>query len=270
MYSIQKIYNKGSGKINEDEILLKDNVFGVFDGMTNLVGFVNQEGKTGGKLAVEIARQVFLEDKRPLKELAILANRQIRDGMKKAGVNLLSKEAQWSTMVAIVRIKDGEADFFQIGDCLILAIHKDGNYKLLTEYRDHDLKTMTLWKELAEKKVKNIWDRLKSQIDKVRKEANINYGCLNGDEVAVKFFNFGKIGLKNVKSLVLFTDGLIIPKENPQSAEDWSLFIETYQKTGLKGLLNYIRSLEKSDPNCWKYPRFKQHDDVAAIGIDFL
>ncbi len=51
---IQKIYNKGSVKLNEDELLIKEDLFVVFDGATSLVKFINKKGETGGKLASKI------------------------------------------------------------------------------------------------------------------------------------------------------------------------------------------------------------------------
>ena len=132
--SVQKIYNKGSGEISEDEILIEGNVFGVFDGMSSLVGFKNKEGKTGGKLAAEIVKQVFAVNNRPLKELAVIANQKIRDEMDRERIDLQRKTALWSTMAAVVRIGRKKADFFQIGDSLIVAIYSDGGYKLLADY----------------------------------------------------------------------------------------------------------------------------------------
>jgi len=35
--SVQKIYSKGSRKISEDELLIKDNLFAVFDGATRML-----------------------------------------------------------------------------------------------------------------------------------------------------------------------------------------------------------------------------------------
>lgn len=267
---IQKIYSKGSGELNEDELLVRDDIFAVFDGATGLVEFINQGGKTGGKLATEIAKEVFSENRRSLKELAILANNRILAEMERIGIDTEQKEALWAISAAVVRLLLEEIEFFQIGDSLILAIYQDGSYKLLTEYLNQDLETMILWKKLADQEEKNIRPKLQDQIVKVRRETNITYGALNGEREAIKFFKFGKIGLNNIKSLILFTDGLIIPKEDPEHPDDWLLLVKTYRKSGLQGLLKYVRSLEKEDPYCWRYPRFKQYDDVAAIGINFL
>ena len=266
--SIQKIYDKGSGKL--DDILIKDNLFVVFDGASSLVRFVNKKGETGGKLAAKIAKEIFSKNNKSLKQLAIEANNNILEAMKKEGIDMNQKEALWSTSLAAVRLKNNEVEFFSIGDCLILALFKNGSHKLLVPYLDHDLETMIKWKKLANRKVRNIWRVLKQQIDKVRKEANIKYGCLNGQKEALKFFRYGKVTLKNIESIILFTDGLFIPKENPKEREKWELFVKLYQDHGLVGVLKYVRSLEKLDPNCWKFPRFKQHDDIAAIGIDFM
>lgn len=125
-------------------------------------------------------------------------------------------------------------------------------------------------KNLAAQKVKNIRAELIEQIIKVRREANVTYGFLTGEKEAERFFELGKIPLANVRSLVLFTDGLLIPKRDVEKPEKWPLFVKLYQSGGLEGLADYIRELEKTDPYCWKYPRLKQHDDMAAIGIDFF
>ena len=58
-----------------------------------------------------------------------------------------------------------------------------------------------------------------------------------------------------------------LPKEEPKRKEDWNHFSRIYNKSGLKSLLRYVRSIENKDPDCYIYPRFKKHDDVAAIAI---
>jgi len=38
---------------------------------------------------------------------------------------------------------------------------------------------------------------------------------------------------------------------------------------GLDGLRDHVRSQEAADPDMKRYPRFKKHDDIAAIAIHF-
>ncbi len=268
-FSIQKIYRKGSSIINEDRLLIRNNIFGVFDGANNLAGFKNKKGKTGGELAATIAKNTFSKNDKSLKELAVESNNQILSEIKKEKVDISKKENLWLTTAAVVRLKRKEAECFQIGDSLIIIIYKSDSYKLLFKYNNHDLDVMVKWKKLSDKGVDNIWEKIKPEIKKLRKKTNITYGVLNGNKNAGMFFNFKKIRLDNIKSIILFTDGLFIPKENPKKSENWRKFTEIYKKKGLNGLLEHVRSLQKSDLKYWSYPRFKQYEDIAAIGIDF-
>lgn len=266
---IKNIYDQGSKILNEDELLISDNLFAVFDGASSLVKFLNNNNETGGKIAAKIAKEEFSRNNKSLEELALQTNNRIRCEMQEMQIDLTEKENLWSTVAAAVRIQNGKLEFFSIGDCFILAILKNDSYKLLTPYKDHDKETMKKWKKLAIKKEKNIRSLLDEDIKKVRREANLKYGCLNGETESINFFNSGVINLTDIKSIILFTDGLLIPKEEPEEYEKFSLFVDLYNLVGLQGILNYTRSIENEDPNCWKYPRFKQHDDIAAIGIDF-
>lgn len=268
--SIQKVHDQGSGRLNEDVLLVESGLFGVFDGATSLVDFISKDRKTGGRLAAEIARQAFSENRKSLRKLAILANRRIKEEMQRERIDTRQKKSLWYTTAAVLRLREEErAEFFQTGDSLILAIYKNNNWRLLTEYQNHDLETMIVWRKLAEQREKDIMSKVRPQIEKTNMEANVRYGCLNGEKQALGFFHTGEIQLEDIKAIILFTDGLIIPKENPRDPENWQLFVKIYQKAGLRGLLRHVRLLEESDPNCWRYPRFKKHDDVAAIGIDF-
>lgn len=266
---VQKLYQKGSGVVNEDQLLVKKNLFAVFDGATGLVPYRNREGKTGGSLAAEIAKTTFAQNGRPLQELAKEANQNILATMKRAHVDIRNRLARWSTHVVAVRIFEDQLEFFSIGDALILAIFKNRKSKLLVKYHNHDLPLMIKWKTLAKKRVPNIWERLNFSSKKLRQETNVTYGMLNGDPNAVRFFQYGIYPLHDVRSIIIFTDGLMLPKKDPRAREDWEKFAQLYLQSGLAGMARFIRRLEKTDPNCWKYPRYKQHDDIAAIGIDF-
>lgn len=267
---VQQVYDKGSRKLNEDDLLIQNNLFAVFDGAGSLVDFLNEKGETGGRIAARIAKTVFSNNTKPLKQLAIEANDRILRCMEEEDIDVNRKECLWSTAAAVVKLEGNRAEYFNVGDCVIIKIMKDSSYRLITPYFNHDLKVMLMWRKLADKKIENIYDELKDLTIEARREMNKTYACLNGSQGAVKFFKTGNIRLRNIRSLILFTDGLFIPKRNPEEPENWSLFVKLYQESGLDGILQHVRSLEKTDPNCWKYPRYKQHDDAAAIGIDFL
>jgi hypothetical protein len=60
---------------------------------------------------------------------------------------------------------------------------------------------------------------------------------------------------------------MIPPKEDPSAPDDLSGLVHWYLEGGLSNVRDRIREIEASDPNCWKYPRYKKSDDIAAIAI---
>jgi serine/threonine protein phosphatase PrpC len=268
--SVQQVYDQGSGKLNEDELLIQDNLFAVFDGASSRVSFTNAEGKTGAKLAAEIAKKSFSRNDKPLSALALDANKNILSAMQKEGIDVTHKEALWSTTAAAVRVKRDEAEFFLVCDCCILVIRNDGSYFLPAPISDQDVEVLQEWKQFAQKGEKDILGKLSQQLDALRRSANTTWGLLNGEPAAEKFFRSGSFPLAGVRSILLFTDGLFLPKKDPTDLDDWAMFVKLYQEKGLQGVLGHVRSIENGDKYCWEYIRYKQHDDVAGIGIDFV
>jgi hypothetical protein len=264
---IEYIYDKGSGIINEDNYLIKNKLFGLFDGATSLDKYIDKNGKTGGFLASLIAKETFMKEKGTLIDLAKKANNNLKKEMISRGINISNRLNLWSTSAAVIKINKNAFEWVQIGDSLILVIYEDNTYKLLVEDYDHDKEIMLLWKELADKNIKNIWDNLLEQIKNVRRGMNISYGIINGEKSMSKFLNHGKILLKDVKHILLFSDGLFIPKIDPNADDYFDLFVKLYLKGGLENIKKKVRSMEKSDPDCLKYPRIKQYDDIAAVSI---
>ena len=124
-------------------------------------------------------------------------------------------------------------------------------------------------KKYAKEKRKNIRELVQEDVKINRDRMNEEFGGINGEEKFLKFIKSGEEPLDRVKHIIIFTDGLIIPKENPDAADDFGKFVELFLDGGLKKVLKYVRDLERDDPECWKYPRYKQYDDIAAISISF-
>ncbi|WP_027360046.1 protein phosphatase 2C domain-containing protein [Desulforegula conservatrix] len=262
------IHEKGSGTINEDAVSLNGNLFGVFDGATSLTRNTYENDKTGGFLASKIARDTFMENHGPLPLLAEKANSAIYEKMLEHGVNVSDKASLWSTSCAVVRIGDDHIEWVQAGDSLLLMIYDDGSFHIpVTDY-DHDRETLLMWKDMAESSgEKKIFDLLKDQILKIRAEMNVTYGVLNGEADYARFLNTGKAPRHNVKHILLFTDGLFLPSAYPDKDPDFSTFVSIFLEGGLKALRNHVRNLEMTDPDCIIFPRFKPHDDIAAVSI---
>ena len=277
------ILEKGTAKTNEDCLVIQDNIFGVFDGSTSLTGQTFHQGKTGGEIAAQTAGSVFRLNHDPLTHLACQANKEIMTQMLQNGVNISRKENFWSTSAAVVRIKNENLEWVQAGDAVIILVYNDGSHKVLAVREDHDYETLTLWKDLVQDRVHHkiiglkegdagqglfaLRQALTPQIKKVRLGMNITYGVLNGDPRAENFLSQGMEPLDKVRDVLLFTDGLSIPNETPKKHKNYTSLVKAYMSLGLNGLKDMIRQKEKTDPLCMAFPRFKCHDDIAAIAV---
>jgi len=266
---VDSLLEQGSGKMNEDAFVIKDSLFGVFDGGTSIVKYLDESGKTGGALASGIVKNVFEREEGSLWDVSLKANAAIKDEMVKRNIDISKKVGLWCTTVAAIKLGKDSFDWIQIADSLIIVVYNDGSYKLLIEDYDQDEETLVRWKELAEKKEKNIRDTIMKNQEELRNDSNVWYGVMNGEEEMVKFLKKGTESLENVKHILIFTDGLFIPKEDPRQKDDFDTFVKLFLEGGLKKIRDHVRELEKPDPECWKYPRYKQHDDIAAIAISF-
>lgn len=268
--NVRSILEKGSGDINEDVLLEHDNIFGVFDGATSLDGRRFQDGLTGGLLAARTAAQSFTGNgygDSSLNELAQKANHRIGKIQLHDGAGLQERHKLWSTSCAVVRLTGTRLEYCQTGDALIVFVLNDGTHRVITPDIDVDGETLQLWKEMQVAPDTRIQEVLAEQIRKVRLEMNVRYGVLNGEPEALAFIRHGYEDLTDVSDVLLFTDGLHIPRENPCTEHDWQFFVELYRQGGLQAVRDHVRHLQRQDPDCRIYPRFKIHDDIAAVSI---
>jgi len=265
---VQYLTEKGSGIINEDSYFVKPNYFGIFDGATGLTKYFDSNGNTGAKLASITAKEVFENNQnKPLISSFEEANIRIRGLEKNAGIDLNNKACLWSTSASVVRINDNYIEYLAIGDSPIVLVDKDN--KLNTYFIDHDLESMILWDKMIKEGIvnKRADKRMQDQLSRTRLRSNVTYGFLNGEKEALNFVKTANFPKENIKEILLFTDGMLIPKEKPGEPEDFNKIVGLFEEGGLENVKSYVRNLENFDPNCNKYLRFKQHDDLTAIAI---
>lgn len=264
---IESILEPGNGALNEDFLFMEGNLFGVFDGATSLTPETYEHGHTGGFLAANLAAKAFMHHDEALVELAERANRSIRHAMLEREVDLDDKGSLWSTSAAVVRIRDGVLEWAQIGDCRIICLHDAGEYEILCKGSDQDVETLCLWKNVCQTTDAPIRVALHEQLLKVRAGMNRDYGVFNGDPEAMGFLDAGSRPLGDISQILLFTDGLLLPNPTPWQECDFAEHITLFRQGGLHGLRDHIRTVEATDPACRLYPRFKTHDDIAAIAV---
>lgn len=267
---VSSISHAGIRPLNEDSVLVNEgrSIFGVFDGASSLDSYLSADGKTGAYIAAHIAADTFNQTDKDLKETALKTNENIEKAHEEAGIDVSNNVNRFGTTAAVVRIRDSKAELLQIGDSIILIIYKDGHTDVPLGYHDHDLEVMRKWRRLADSGAKGIRDIVADDVVELRKSANSAYGMLNGDQKATEFIKTTTIDLADVAAIILLTDGMYIPKEDPEADEDWNNYAELYKQGGLDGIYSTVRKIEKTDPELTKYPRYKLHDDASGVAID--
>ena len=281
---ITTIHDQGSGAINEDMYLVKKPLFAVFDGATSLSKYTNKDGKTGGYLAASIAKEIFSKsDSQNVKEdvsfnlyyLAVEANQSLERAMEQQGIDLANKRERWSTTAAVVRLAENYFDWLQVGDSFILIAYDDNSHKLLEKSDEHDQSWQCMWKKLVEEKNPRIKEIIQQEVEDLRQKMNVTYGFINGEKEMQNFVKGGRESLGGVKNIIMFTDGLIIPKEDPLALDNFGKLVDLFNEGGLERMVQYVRTLERNDAPGGVTPRrfykhfYKQCDDIAAIALSF-
>jgi len=97
----------------------------------------------------------------------------------------------------------------------------------------------------------------------------VGFGMMNGDENLKNFINTATIDVEGIESVLLLTDGMFLPKRDPDGEDEWTIHAQLYKDQGLTGLSQAVRELENEDPLCRIFPRYKKHDDASGVAIDF-
>ncbi len=264
----ETLLEQGSGATNEDTLAVTDDRFIVCDGATSLPNPGNLAAVSGGRRAAEITANVFAQAAGcDLSGSAEKANREIRKVMIRHGIDLTCREKLWSTSFAAVQL-DGDAIYWcQSGDCVILLISMDGSSKLLTPLPGHDEDVLTRWKHIGRSSKGTIHEVLAEDIAAVRRKTNRRFGSLNGEPEALEFLASGCEDGRQVSDILLFSDGFFLPSTHPGRPFAQDAFVTLYQSSGLQGVRNHIRAIQKTDPRCFLYPRFKMYDDMSGIAV---
>jgi serine/threonine protein phosphatase PrpC len=268
---VTSLHETGVRKLNEASLLINEklSVFGVFDGASSLDKYLSADGKTGAYLASNKAAEVFAGPHTNLAEALQAADQAIDQLHKQSSIDTSDRVNRFSTTVAAVKISEDQAELLQVGDSVIIVIYKDGSAKAPLGYHDHDLEVMRKWRKLADEGQTNIRQLVAEDVIQLRRTGNTEYGTLNGDGAAKKFMQTLILDLKDVASILIITDGMFVPKTDPETGEDWNYYAKLYKEGGLEKIYQTVREIEKSDPELIKYPRYKLHDDASGVAIDF-
>ncbi|MEK7079653.1 MAG: protein phosphatase 2C domain-containing protein [Patescibacteria group bacterium] len=269
---VEYVLDKGSGEMNEDSLLISKSIFGVFDGLTSLTKYKDNRGVSGGLVASRLVKEEFEKHPSlPLENIVKISLQKLEKIMVDRNIDLTKKEERLSTTLAVVRTSNDLLEYIQVGDSPIIIINKDGTHEVIMSSNNSDKKALLLWMKFTHEEGIREWGKDKRMMDQLlmdRHGANVRFGTLNGEKEVLGFIKTGTKKISEIKQILITTDGLFLPQENPSEGEKIEELIDLYQKMGLKKLKDYVREVETKDTQ-FKYPRFKLHDDMAAISLTF-
>ncbi len=272
----ETLLEQGSGSLNEDALSATNRLSIVCDGATSLGGPVRttvdtqlSKGISGGQQAAAITAAVFADNPgQDLRMSARIANIEIRAAMVRERLDVHQRERLWSTSFAAVQIDDGVINWCQIGDCAIVAVYTDGSGRLLTDVPNQDKDILRRWQRVGSRAGATIHQELAADIKAVRKSMNRSFGSLNGEPEALDFLSYGCLqDDPRISDILLFSDGLFPPASDPEIPLDTRQLVELYRCGGIENVRNHIRQLQRTDPSCRTYPRFKKFDDISAVAL---
>lgn len=213
---------------SEDFIVIGDNSFAVFDGVTLLhqTPYPNpspaaEAAKIGAFEAIKVIREKN-QDQTPEDVLRLAfteSNKRIKEyndslGITEETINYVSKQYA-STVGAVGFIEDGFLYYGQINDCGVMVLDKDG--RVISNAIDDQ----KIYKDMLSKK-RNNGELKEGSLEEhvfVRREVvnrnyefrgrKITYGVLTGQEEAENFVRIGSCKLLLGQTLLFYSDGLI-------------------------------------------------------------
>lgn len=190
-----------------------------------------------------------------------------------ASAGRVPKEAPFACL-GVASESAGRLELLNMGDLTFLVEKADGSVERFGEsaVRALDRQALAeLERQMAEgpsshaERVAQVWP----QIQQNRALRNVLPGydvlepgvCLRGRMQRASFRR------GDVRSLLLVSDGFYRLVDTYQRYTD-SALLRALRRTGLRDLLQELRSIEIEDAACVRHPRFKQHDDATALWLE--
>ncbi|ARI78411.1 PP2C family serine/threonine-protein phosphatase [Halobacillus mangrovi] len=268
IHSIQQVnITSPTKKESEDAFIVHESagIFGVLDGATPLTCFRDKDGHNGAYLAAQLFKKHFLSlpETAELSEEVVKANTKLREEMLANKINVEEGYERWSTCVAVVKIKENELHYAQLGDSMIMTGYEDGTSKVLTKdtvegiserssrQRERDRK---LGIEIPEEVYyREPLNRLRYNRSMANRENG--YTVANGMKNIEPYIQSGAISLDKVRDVFIFSDGLFLPRHTLH---------DTYRRVRQFGLMSYIAQVTE-----YYQANDLRVDDRTAVWVTF-
>jgi serine/threonine protein phosphatase PrpC len=271
---IATISTKGSGKVNEDRVGFKDNLFWVIDGATSL-GRRLFPAETDAEW---MARELDLALKEAASEASLLEILQsavelVHEKAKVLGIDFCMMELyeQPCCTLAMARLRHDTLEYLVMGDCSIVIPDDNGKTKIITDIRgdfdSHDTKKIqdaVISQNIPlSEAVKQFSPLIREHRALMNKPSGKQFVTITGESLAIAIT--GSVEVKQSGSIILCSDGFSIAVDG-FGLYTWEQVL--HSAVSLDQMVRELRQAEEADQNAVKVPRYKVSDDATALRVD--
>ncbi|MGE0004348.1 MAG: hypothetical protein AB7S92_02045 [Parvibaculaceae bacterium] len=161
---------------------------------------------------------------------------------------------------------------FRLGDCRLLA--RDGtDFRRIVDFANDDFDH---WITAEARRLRAdgmldiaaISDRLRPALFANRRRRNRpgGYGVIEADPACLAFVEH--MPLADPVSALMASDGFFRLVDHYGELSEDELLVRACREGGIAALHDRLRAIEKADPDCTRFPRFKPADDASAIALE--
>jgi hypothetical protein len=181
--------------------------------------------------------------------------------------------AQPMAALTMVRVSDGCAELYELGDCPAFALGADGSVRRLTTHEDSEEADESRTRVTAAQRAvgyapKAVWANRLPSLRRARE------ALMSADPLRVstpladaRFGGYSaSFDLAGVTALVLMSDGFERFAVKYGLGDDTEMIRRSIEE-GPDAPLAALRAVEKADPDCRRFPRLKPSDDATCLVI---
>lgn len=173
-------------------------------------------------------------------------------------------------IAAVCRI-GSEWHAVRLGDCRLLAEDRNGFHRIVDFANDDFDHWITAEAQRLRaggmSDIKAISAKLQPELFANRRRRNRQggYGVIEADRACLAFVEH--MPLTDPRSALMASDGFFRLVDNYDEVSEENLLARASGKDAVTELYGRLRAIEKTDPDCRKFPRFKPADDASAIAL---
>jgi Protein phosphatase 2C len=273
--------SQGSGPVNEDAVGFIGapndiQAAWALDGVTGInnvsLGLAESDAQWFVQ-RIDAHLRILLPETRDIATLmSDLVDRLIADQTGATAASMLSEtfDPPAACIAALCRI-GSQWHAVRLGDCRLLAEDRQGFRRIVDFANDGFDEWITReaqrFRAGGLSDIKAISARLQPELLANRRRRNRagGYGVIAADRACLAFVEH--MPLLDPRSALMASDGFFRLVDHYHDTTEQELLAQASGNGGIVALYERLRAIERGDPDCRKFPRFKPADDASAIAL---